>query len=729
MHHSIKIRLIAFLFFLIITPIGSLAQLQIIPDLETAVWFNSEKLTNPWAGGFNTPQFSEMDLNKDGVMDLVAFERGFYGSVKCFLNTDSGWKYAPEYHHAFPEMRNWMLLRDYNCDGLMDIFTSVPGGVSVWQQQTKNDGSFQFVKKENFLQSTDSDGVDAPIYIAVTDIPAIIDMDDDGDLDILSFNLVGSRLEFHRNLSQELVADCGELIFEKASNCWGYFSEDGNNNTVTLFDTCDNTAVRDMADGKHAGSTILALDLTGNGLKDLLLGDITYENLVSLINGGNLQEASMISQQTDYPSNSLPVDLAVFPAAYHLDADKDGINDLLITPNNPNNSRNTKQIWWYKNVSATAVPEFVFQQDNYLIESMIDLGERSYPVFFDADADGLMDIVAGSFGIYQSTGNYISQLLYLRNIGSSSAPEYEWITDDYAGLSVFGFDGVYPAFGDLDGDGDAEMLIGDETGHFHLFENKAAHGAPAEFVLTNPNYFQIDVGQSAKPQLIDVNNDGLTDIISGERGGSILYFENTGTGQQAQFSTEPTISNWGKLNVLPDEFTGFSAPFLTVDSLGNSLLYVGSEQGWVYAFDQIDDNLQGEFRLIDSSNFYGMHTALNGYELPEKGNSIFVSGSFTGGIGFYRSGTPTFYGVDEFTFSTLKIQPNPVTNFLRFELPAELTEPLQLAIYNTFGQLVMKQSFLPEQLNSIELKDLASGLYLLSLKSSQIRSSGKFLVK
>ena len=706
-----------------------MAQLGIVPENEIRLWQNGEKLVNPWAGGFNTPQFSEMDLNKDGMMDLVAFERGFYGSVKCFLHTETGWKYAPEYHHAFPEMRNWMLLRDFNCDGLMDIFTSVPGGVAVWQQNLQNDGSFQFVKTANFLQSTDSEGNQSPLYVAVTDIPAIVDVDDDGDLDILSFNLVGSHLEFHRNLSQELITDCGELIFEKTSSCWGYFSEDGNNNTVTLFDTCDNSFNRETANGKHAGSTVLALDLTGNDLKDLLLGDITYNNLVNLINDGNPQEASMVSQTADFPSNTLPVDLAVFPAVYHLDADKDGLKDLLVAPNNPNNSLNKDQIWWYKNMSNSTAPEFVFQQDNYLIESMIDLGERSYPVFFDADSDGLMDIIAGSFGFYQSTGNYASQLLYLRNIGVSSDPEFEWVTDDFAGLSIYGFEGVYPAFGDLDGDGDAEMLIGDEAGQLHLFENRAEAGAPAEFVLTQPNYFQIDVGQSAKPQLIDVNKDGLTDIISGERSGSLLYFENTGTAQQAHFSAEPTISDWGKVNVLPDEFTGYSAPFLTVDSLDNSLLYVGSEQGWIYAYDQIDNNLQGEFRLVDSLNFYGTHTTLNGIELSDRRNNYFVSGSFTGGIGFYRSGIPTFYGVDETSFSTLKIHPNPVMDILRFELPVELTKSLQLTIYNAFGQLVMEQIILPERLNSIELNDFSQGLYLINLKSSQIRTSGKFIVQ
>jgi len=707
-----------------------MAQQGLVPEDKINLWKNGEKLSNPWAGGFNTPQFSEMDLNKDGLMDLVAFERGFYGSVKCFLNVESGWEYAPQFHNAFPEMRNWMLLRDYNCDGLMDIFTSVPGGVAVWQQKVDINGVFRFQRETNLLLSTDLSGNTAPVYVAVTDVPAIVDVDNDGDLDILSFNLVGSLLEFHRNLSQEQFGNCNELIFEKSSNCWGYFSEDGNNNTVTLFDTCDENPNKKILVEKHAGSSILAVDLNGNGLKDLLLGDITFNNLVKLGNGGSLQEASMVSQQTDFPSNSLPVDLSVFPAAFQIDGDKDGLTDLVIAPNNPNNSRNTEQILFYKNVSTDAViPEFVFQTNDFLVGDMVDLGEKSYPVFFDENADGKIDIIAGSYGYYASTGNYSSRILLLRNIGTAENPEFEWVTDDYAGLSIYDFEGVYPAFGDLDGDGDKEMLIGDENGQFHLFENRANAGEPAEFVLTMPNFFQMDVGQSAKPQLIDVNKDGLTDIISGERGGGLFYFENVGTNQIAQFSAIPTSNNWGNVNVLPQEFTGYSAPFLTVDSLGNSLLYVGSEQGWIYAFDQIDNNLQGAFRLVDSLNLFGTTVTLNGIELSSDKNQLFVSGSFSGGIGLFRNGTPAFYNVDEFASAALKIHPNPVANRLSFELPDYLSAPVQLKIYNAFGQIVIENSFYPEKLNSVELDKLSPGLYLLVLRSNQIAVATSFILK
>ena len=36
---------------------------------------NGDTLKNPWAGGFNSVQFSEIDLNLDGIKDLFVFDR------------------------------------------------------------------------------------------------------------------------------------------------------------------------------------------------------------------------------------------------------------------------------------------------------------------------------------------------------------------------------------------------------------------------------------------------------------------------------------------------------------------------------------------------------------------------------------------------------------------------------------------------------------------------------
>ena len=42
---------------------------------------------------------------------------------------------------------------------------------------------------------------------------------------------------------------------------------------------------------------------------------------------------------------------------------------------------------------------------NFLQNDMVDLGSESYPVFFDYNTDGLLDIICGNYG-YFDQGNY-----------------------------------------------------------------------------------------------------------------------------------------------------------------------------------------------------------------------------------------------------------------------------------------------------------------------------------
>jgi hypothetical protein len=715
--------------------LDSTAQIPLVPYDSLVVSQNGIPLSNPWAGGLNSPQFSEIDLNKDGFKDLVVFERNFFGSVKTFINQgisgQAGYIHAPEYQTLFPKMSNWMLLRDYNCDGREDIFTSVPGGIAVYRNDEAPDGSIRFTRISNLLQTVDLSGNTIPLYVPVSDIPAIADIDGDGALDILSFNLIGNAVEYHRNKSIDLNGHCDELLFEIESACWGYFSEANNNNTLTLFDTCSGNMAANPNRQRHPGSTLLALDLFGNGLKDLLLSDINFNQVVRLTNAGSAAAASMVEQFTGFPENSHPVDITIFPAAYHLDVDNDGLKDLLFAPNNPNTSENHNNTWFYKNESTASLPEFVFQQADFLLDGMIDLGERSFPAFVDTDGDGLLDIVAGSYGYFESAGTYSSRLMLLRNTGTPDKPAFEIVSDDYAGLSVYGFQGVYPCFGDIDGDGDMDMLVGDEKGRLHLFTNQAGPDQPADFVLTHPNYFDIDVGQSAKPQLVDVNNNGLPDLLIGERSGAIRYFENLGTVTTAIFNQQATHTNFGNINVLPDGFTGYSAPFLTTDSLGKPVLYVGSEQGYLYLYNNIENNLSGSFNLVDSLYMHGVNITPNGADISNDGEMELVYGQFAGGISLLRSGSPFFYHLDESasTVGKLKLYPNPASDILTVEVPeSQQKGVVRLKITNISGILLYEQTYTRQnQSLSIDIDFLLPGVYFIWLEGEGSRSLGRFL--
>jgi FG-GAP-like repeat len=115
---------------------------QTFPRLNIPLKINNLSIPNAWAGGLNAPQWSEVDLNNDGKKDLFVFDR--IGNVSLpFLNQstiagESKYVFAPEYLPYFPKMNDIALLRDFNGDGIADIFTFNDGAVGGLRVQRKN---------------------------------------------------------------------------------------------------------------------------------------------------------------------------------------------------------------------------------------------------------------------------------------------------------------------------------------------------------------------------------------------------------------------------------------------------------------------------------------------------------------------------------------------------------------------------------------------------------------
>ena len=95
-----------------------------------------------------------------------------------------------------------------------------------------------------------------------------------------------------------------------------------------------------------------------------------------------------------------------------------------------------------------------------------------------------------------------------------------------------------PAVGDLDGDGDLDLLLGVESGQVLVFLNTSAKGQPPKWRNTNDSLLvglgtnlspqPLQVGAMAAPALGDVDNDGDLDLLVGTRTGALLFFENVG---------------------------------------------------------------------------------------------------------------------------------------------------------------------------------------------------------
>lgn len=734
-----KNRLIKLAIFI---SIEMLAQQSFYQAQDIMVKKNGIALINPWAGGANVPQFSTIDLNADQILDLIIFDKNG-DQINCFINHGTegiiDYHYAPEYNAKFPELEDWVLLRDFNCDNKMDIFTSYNGGIRLYKN-TSIDEDLNFQLIGTIL--TDRGNGPTNLYVSSTDLPHIGDIDYDGDLDILTFGIIGSHVEWHKNNSVEIFGTCDSLNFELEDDCWGDFRENFSDNSVTLYDCEDqftgdnnssgmqfnNSSFVDLnntetnksefitnglnsAEPKHSGSTVTALDLNDDSYFELLMGDITFDNIVMLENSASSENALMINQDTEFPSYSESVNLSRFPAAYYFDFDNDNKKDLIVAPNGDNVSHNFENIWFYKNQAADESVHLNLIARNVLLDQMIEVGSGAHPVFFDYNNDSLMDIIVANYGYYIESGNFNSQLALFKNVGDAGNPEFEWVTDDFSDLGTLNFgNNLTPTFGDLDGDGDQDMIVGDINGNIHLLNNIYFNNT-SNFYIDAIEYFDIDVpGGFASPFLIDLDRDGDLDLIIGSKNGEIFHYNNEGSPSEANFVL--VNEQFGNINLTdPIYGTAYTTPTI-IDGENGYELFTGTEKGHVYHYVNIDNNLDGNFEeTSDSIILYskGIRNAPAVYDLNNDGWNDMLLGIYTGGLHLLW-GSSNEISITEKTSDQIKIYPNPTEGVIHIK-NSELLSSIK--VFNIEGKL----SYRGQAKKSINLSHLDSGFYFVQIKT------------
>ncbi len=700
---------------------------SVVQSNDILVIDGGDTILNPWTGGLNAIQISKIDLNFDSLDDLFVFDRTG-NKVLTFLNNGNSYLYTPEYEQLFPQnLSDWVLLRDFNNDNKKDIFFSVSGGIGVWQNTSMNNEISFTLLTNPFIYSYQY-STNTNLYVSVVDIPAIDDIDGDGDLDILSFGVLGSRLEYHKNLSMENGYGQDSLIYELKNACWGHFREDGLTNTCILYDTCsfnvsnpesstDSSRIR-YNQKRHSGSTVLSLDLNNDNVKDIVLGDVSFGNLVALYNDniGVNQNTSFVSQDTAFPSNSLPVDLFIYPASFYEDMDFDGLKDLVVSPNSDNDTEDRESIWFYKNFGTNSAPSFYFQKNNLLQDETIDLGRGAKPILIDINNDNLQDLIISNFGEFDLTVpfHYKSSISSYINIGTPSNPKFEKTSDDFQNIATT-LDrlNLAPSFGDLDSDGDLDAIVGDFDGNLHYFENTSTIPNQMNLSLSiSPLVDQLnnvfDVGYCAHPTLYDIDNDNDLDLIVGEAIGNLNYIENTG--DSSNFNFELVSETFGQVDV-SEWWTniGSSTPhFKLIDQDLN--LFVGSERGYVFQYNNISNNLNGSFNLIDSS-LLDIYTGPNNvpaiFDINNDSILDYIIGNKRGGVSlYYGSIDSTVNTISKIQRKQFVIYPNPSAKKIFLNTP--LNTYYQL--FSIDGMLI-KEGLVETEIN---IESLENGVYFIS---------------
>lgn len=599
--------------------------------LETGVRKGDHELVMPWVGGMNAPQFSNIDLNRDGITDMISFDR--QGDIlRCYIHLPASgrWIHTWEYAYFFPELHDWVLTADYNGDGIEDLFTSSiltgVAGVTVFKGSYEND-IWAFEKQsdrdKDYLQ-IDAGGGLTNLYVSWDDIPSIVDVDGDTDLDILAFEPGGSYIFYYKNISIESGWGRDSLRFVLADPCWGKIYESEFTEEVFLSESstmCSDgnfTGGGDIIRTRHSGSTVLTLDFDFDGDREALLGDITSSHLVFLHNEGTATQGWMTQQETSFPAHDVSIELPYFVSAFSVELDDDPEPEILASINSRALAEDRESVWRYDDDVLTDGPLlFELTQKGWLQDEMIDIGTHSRPVFVDINGDELKDMIIGAYHFTTTSETRIPSLWYFKNIGTAESPYFSFVTEDYLGMSQFAANPTFdfaPAFGDIDNNGTIDMVVGDQNGKLFFYKNNAAPGDSFLFETPVYPYMNIAVGVSATPQIADINGDGLSDLIIGERTGnadmsgrcSVLnYFQNIGSPGNAMFNGDPAMSPntpcYGRvLFDIPVGLPQYSTPVIVRTENGLVML-VGNDHGTFRLYGDLQNGITGSLTLLEDN--------------------------------------------------------------------------------------------------------------------------------
>jgi hypothetical protein len=705
---------------------------------------NTIDLRQPWVGGMNSPQFSSINLNNDSYKDLFVFDR-VGDKVLTYLNNgagnDSTFTYAPQYESLFPKDLNaWALIRDYNNDGTPDIFTHANTGTRVYKG-TYEAGLLHFELVSSLLMY--NDGIyNVNIWTTIADVPVFTDVNFDGDIDVLTYGIFGSSIEYYENQTKENEGDIHYNVdsfkYANVTLCWGNVQQNSISNSMILNVTCKgNLEAPSQASGaRHSGNTIYSFDDGNDHDVDLLNGNIGYDNLMFLKNGGDSSYADIIQWDSLYPTCNTPIIMPTYPAAYGVDANNDNLEDLIIAPNPGLGGRDVKNVMLYKNVN-NQLCNFQYQSDSFLVHELIDLGTDSKPVFFDFNGDGLQDIVVGNYGYFRPFQTYKATIAYYQNTGTATSPKFKMITEDYDSFSTYLLVGPHPAFADLDGDGKQDMLVGDSNGFLHFFKNTG--GAVVNFSsMTTPQYFGIDVGQSSAPFVYDMNGDSLLDLVVGKKDGKISYYWNFGTKTNPLFHIDSVNKDFGNISVTQlGTSAGSSQPVVMKEGTALSL-FVGSDKGVVFKYSVNPANLRaGNFTLIDS-NFLktdvGSKATISIADINNDGLLEYIVGNSRGGLLMYSDSiwNPELSLRVEPELpnnALLKIYPNPARDY--FVCVAEDVDlsNAKVELYNILGARMNAEVKQANNKVVIGTTELSNGFYIVRVTQQGKTYSGKILIE
>jgi hypothetical protein len=325
--------------------------------------------------------------------------------------------------------------------------------------------------------------------------PSFVDLDGDGDLDLVAGGYFGT---FDTVENTGSATSPAFVLRTGAANPLN--GQDVGRDSTPSFGDLDGDGDLDLVAGVYAGTFFAFRNLAG----------VRAPTAIELTGAANPLAGQDVG---DRAATSL--------------GDLDGDGDLDLVSGETDGFFN-----YFQNTGSAISPAFIQLTGAANPLSGLVAGTRSTPALGDLDGDGDLDLVAGKASPSSPTPG---SFRYFANTGTATSPAFVLRTGaaNPLGTQVVGAYAT-PSLGDLDGDGDLDLVSGNSSGAFSYFANTGSATSPAFGGATNPLAGQ-DVGVSSAPALGDYDGDGDLDLVSGEDGGTFAYFRNQGSATSPVF--------------------------------------------------------------------------------------------------------------------------------------------------------------------------------------------------
>jgi hypothetical protein len=468
-------------------------QSLIYPSFGDGFFKSPEPLTE---NAYDTQSMAVGDLNDDGALDVVLANYN-QPSLLLFNNGDGSFQ-QPDELPGSGLLTMAVAVADFSNDGLLDLVLGNAGAPSQFYVGN-GDGSFA-----------------GPVNIPNTgrDLRQVIagDLNNDGWFDLLLINPFDPSQVLLNNKTGNFVApvdlpgsgqlSSGGTLADFNGDGWldivlanygiGTPSQLYLNNGSGTFPRAEN-----LPGTGTIGRPAAAGDLTGDGRVDLVIGNDTLPNLVFVNVGGSLygQPEELISKAVN--DNQGPSVMG--------DLDNDGDLDLI----NFNNITLLSET-----IIDRASRLFLNNGDGtFAPATELNLGFRIWrAVLGDMDADNDLDIVMAINDTVPANG----QVVFNEGGGSFSEPVPIADSDLTSSLAL--------DLGDMDGDGDLDVILADTAGTSRVYFNDGAGNFPENTRLVGACCTSLAV------QTGDLDGDGDLDIVLGNQVSNSQVFFNLGAG-------------------------------------------------------------------------------------------------------------------------------------------------------------------------------------------------------